>query len=87
VSSFQEPLYCGHLGDLVECSCIERCPRFRNSSIVDTLGTWGPDGVFLYREVSSFQELLHCGHLGTWWSVLVTASFFDVETQLEASGD
>ena len=23
-----EPLYCGHLGGLVKCPCIERCPQF-----------------------------------------------------------
>ena len=32
MSSFQEPLYCGHLGDLAKCSFgIERCSHFVGS--------------------------------------------------------
>ena len=29
-----EPLYCGHLGDLVKCP-IERCPRFRGKFLLE----------------------------------------------------
>ena len=59
-----EPLYCGHLGDLVKCPVYTGTPLLWtpwgpgevvciqwNPSIVDTLGTWWS---VLYREVSSF---------------------------------
>ena len=64
-----EPLYCGHLGDLVKCPVYSGAPLLWtpwgpgevsciqwSPSIVDTLGTWGS---VLYT-----VELLYCGHLG-----------------------
>ena len=64
-----ESLYCGHLGDLVECPVYSGitllwAPRGpggvsciqRNHSIVGTLGTW--------RSVLYTVESLYCGHLG-----------------------
>ena len=64
-----EPLYCGHLGDLVKCPVYSGTPLLWtpwgpgevscvqwNPSIVDTLGTWWS---VLYT-----VEPLYCGHLG-----------------------
>ena len=52
-----EPLHCGHLGGPGEVSCIERCPHFRNPSIVDTcLG--GPGEVSCIERCPHFRGKL-----------------------------
>ena len=69
VNETLEPLYCGHLGDLVACTVYSGTPLLWtpwgpdkvsciqwNPSIVDTLGTW--------LHVQCTVEPLYCGHLG-----------------------